>query len=254
VDVHEMMALDYKNPTLRKILYYLYKTCPNKIIAHSAKISNALSEFSNKNEIIFVPLFHYHVDLDYDIKNLGEDVINVFENDSTYFLFFGNIRPSKGVHHLLAATELLKDDRIKIIIAGQDIFNKIQEYREAHVINENVISILRLINDDEMKYLFKKSHATLLPYESISQSAVLETAVNFKIPLITSDIDYFKTILSDFPSFGKRTDTTDPKVFVDSLIRFAQVDIKEQFYNKTDMEKYYESDKFDAFIKELKSL
>jgi len=254
VDVHEMMALDYKNPTLRKILYYLYKTCPNKIIAHSAKISNALSELSNKNNILFVPLFHYHVDLDYDIKNLGEDVINVFEHDSTYFLFFGNIRPSKGLHNLLAATELLTDDRIKIIIAGQDIFNKLQEYKESHVINNNVIAILRLINDDEMKYLFKKSHATLLPYESISQSAVLETAVNFKIPLITSNIDYFKTILGDFPSFGKYTDTTNPGVFVDSLIHFAEVDIKEEYYNESDMKKYYENDKFEAFIKDIRNL
>jgi glycosyltransferase involved in cell wall biosynthesis len=254
LDVHEIMALDYKNNTLRKALHYCYRACHNKIIVHSVKISNALAALSNKSDILFVPLFPNFVDVNYDANELGGDLHGLFEDEATYFLFFGNIRPSKGIVDLLAATELLKSGRIKIIIAGQDIFNTIKEHKKTHLINESVVLILRLINDDEMKYLFTNSDVVLLPYESISQSGVLQSAVAFKKPLVTSDIPYFKEIINNLPSFGKYADTKNPQAFIDSLVHFAEVDIKEEFYSKADMEKYYESEKFDAFIKQLKDL
>jgi len=253
-DIHEIVALDYKNSFFKKTLYSLYRTCPNKFIVHSDKISKALTATGFKGQILFVPLFHYESDVIYNVANIADDVKNVFEDNARHFLFFGNIRPSKGIFDLLAAAELLKDDQIKIIVAGQDIFNKILEYQETHVISSNVKLILRLINDDEMKYLFAKCDMTLLPYEDISQSAVLETAVSFKIPLLTSNINYFKTIIANFPSFGKYTETTNPAIFANSLNQFASEDIKGEFYTEADVMKFHENDKFEAFIKELKEL
>jgi len=254
LDIHEIMALDYKNPTLRKILHYLYRTCPNKVISHSEKTSNTLSQLSLKSQILVVPLFNYYIDVNYDMKNIGKDIIDAFNDNATYFLCFGNIRPSKGIFDLLAATHLVKDKNIKIIVAGQDIFNKMDEYAATYGISDNVTLILKFINDDEMKFLFTKSQMTLLPYENISQSAVLESAVNFRIPLLTSDIVYFKTILSEFPSFGVCTNTKDPEVFANSIDHFAKEDLKREFYSKADVEKYRQKDKFDAFVKELKAL
>ena len=181
-------------------------------------------------------------------------MLDAIDDGSRHFLFFGNIRPTKGIVKLLAAAELLKDKSIKIIVAGQDIFNKIQEYKETHVISDNVVLILRLINDDEMKFLYSKSQVVLLPYEDVSQSAVLESAVNFKKPLLTSDIAYFKTILSNFTSFGRYTNTVDPVAFANSIVQFAGKDFEKEFYSKNDLERYRQKDKFDAFIKQLMAL
>lgn len=254
-DVHETMALDYKNPFLRKILYYFYRTCPNKIIAHSAKIKNILSELSQKADIITVPLFPNYTDPNYETKKIGEDVIKIFDDNNSFnYLFFGNVRPSKGVFDLLAATEILTDDNnINIIIAGQDIFNTIEEYKARYPIKNNVKLILRLLNDDEMKYLFINSNATLLPYNSVSQSGVLQTAASLKTPILTSDIPYFKGVINELPSFGKYTNTTDHENFRDVLISFAGEYNKKNFYTKADLEKYYQSDQYNAFAKRLKT-
>src|ERR1700733_12293709 len=138
LDEHEIMVLDYKNNTLRKALHYCYRTCHNKIIVHSDKIGNALAAIGNKSDILFVPLFPNFVDVNYDVNQLGDDLNHLFEDDASYFLFFGSIRPSKGINDLLAATVLMKGDRMKIIIAGQDIFNTIKEHKKTHVINDSV--------------------------------------------------------------------------------------------------------------------
>jgi len=254
-DVHETMALDYKSPVLRKILYYFYRTCPNKIIAHSAKIKNILSELSNKADIVVVPLFPNYTDPNYEPKKIGQDVIKIFENNNSFnYLFFGNVRPSKGVFDLLAAAETLTDsNNINIIIAGQDIFNTIEEYKAKYPIKDNVKLILRLLNDDEMKYLFINSNATLLPYNSVSQSGVLQTAASLKTPMLTSDIPYFKSVIHELPSFGKYTNTTDHENFKDVLISFAQEYNERDFYTKADLEKYYQSDQYNAFANQLKT-
>lgn len=253
-DVHETMALDYKNATLRKILYYFYKTCPNKIITHSEKIKNILSQLSPKADITTVPLFPNYTDPAYNIEKLRKDVTDIFEGNNTFnYLFFGNVRPSKGLLDVFAAAELLVDDNITIIIAGQDIFNSIGKYKTDHDIKSNIKLILRLLNDDEMKYLFTKCGATLLPYNSISQSGVLQTAASLKTPMLTSDILYFKDVFANLPSFGKCTETSDHENFKNELITFAGEVKKGGFYTKEDLEKYYQSDIYDRFVNHLKT-
>ena len=255
LDVHETMALDYKNKIFRKILHYFYKTCSSKIIVHSDKIRNILTGLSQKATIICVPLFPNYNDARYNTNNIGEDVINSFENkNAKYFLFFGNVRPSKGVFELLRASELLDNEDVRIIIAGQDIFDNIKEYTRARNLNKAVKTVLRLINDDEMKYFFAKSHAALLPYTSISQSGVLQTAVSLRVPMLTSDIDYFKQEINNFPSFGKCTNITDPVAFKNSLLDFANEVSEKKFYNKTDVDRYYHNEIFETFVQQLKEI
>jgi glycosyltransferase involved in cell wall biosynthesis len=252
IDIHEVIELRNKSAFLRSIFKILYKTSPNKVISHSKKTSAILTEFSYKKEAFSVPLFHYDVDVNYDIEKVSEDVINSLQSDSKNFLFFGNIIASKGVEDLLKANSLIEGSNVKIIIAGQDISNIISNYKIENVVAPNVQLILRYINDDELKYLFTKSDFILLPYSDISQSASVEMAIAFKKPILTSNIEYFKKIIDTYPSFGKYIDTKNHTVFSDNLLQLSQKSLIQTFYSTNDIEKYYKNDEFENFIKSFK--
>jgi len=252
IDIHEVIALNNESAALKFILKFLYKTCPNKIISHSKKTNTVLTAFSYRKETFFVPIFHYNVDVNYDIKKINSDVSSSFQDNSTHFLFFGNIRESKGVLDLLTACSLINDPGIKIIIAGQDVFNIIDDCKIKNLIAPNIQLIIRHINDDELSYLFTKCDFILLPYNDISQSASIEMAIAFKKPILTSNIEYFKAIIDAYPSFGKYIDTKNHIAFADNLLQLSQNHSNQAFYNTYDVEKYFQNDEFENFIKSIK--
>jgi glycosyltransferase involved in cell wall biosynthesis len=251
IDIHEIIALRNKSTLLKKVFAFLYKTCHNKVIAHSEKISRALTEISYREKAFFVPLFRYSVDLNYDIKKVSDEVSGVFQDNSKRFLFFGNIIATKGVEDLLRAATATHSNT-KIVIAGQDISNIVYNYKTKNPISSNVQLILRHINDDELKFLFINCDFILLPYKDISQSASIEMAITFRKPILTSKIKYFKNIIDAYPSFGKYIDTEDPEIFSEYLIYYSQTHPGQSFYNTHDVKKYFKNDDFESFIRSIK--
>lgn len=119
-------------------------------------------------------------------------------NSDRVLLFFGNIRPYKGLEHLVEAVgQLRKVDHVKycLLIAGEvnkhsreywtDIQAKIQEVNA-----ENGIRILpraEYIPDAEAETYFKAADALVLPYTHVYQSGVLVLAYSFGLPVIATD-------------------------------------------------------------------
>ena len=104
-------------------------------------------------------------------------------------LFFGIIRPYKGLATLIQAAEELNSD-IHVVIAGEcygswNPYNKLIQSSPAasriHVLNE-------YIPDSELPYVFGASDLVVLPYLNASQSGVTATAVHYNLPIVASDV------------------------------------------------------------------
>ena len=95
--------------------------------------------------------------------------------------FFGDMRPSKGIHEVI---EIIKSnaDELNFAICGQDIFGLL----DYNLNKTNLYLSLRRQTDSELRYLFLKSDIVLIPYKNSSQSGVLEVASNFKKPIAVS--------------------------------------------------------------------
>ncbi len=216
IDVHESVLLDNKSVLLKIITPFLFKFSENKVIYHSQKSKNSVLEFGFKNELIFVPHFKYKINKNIEIKNVGFDVINAINNTTINYLFFGNIRESKGVLELLNLIEYFNNknklSNVNFIIAGQDIFKLIDNSKYNYVFNLKIIT--KHINDDELVYLFNNSNFILLPYKNISQSGVLEMAIHFEKQIITSNLEYFKSILEKHKTFGYLFNLNDKNAFL----------------------------------------
>lgn len=107
------------------------------------------------------------------------------------FLFFGLVRPYKGLDIMIEALNGLNlaELNIKPLIAGEFYTGKnevIANIKPEHVSQYTIID--RFISNEEMSEIFSISDALVMPYRSASQSGILANTINFGLPVIVSDL------------------------------------------------------------------
>lgn len=109
-----------------------------------------------------------------------------FNNSYPIFLFYGFIKPYKGLDLLKQAYTILneKDIHFNLIIAGAGEDPSLPYF----VSNNNSIVINRFLTDDEMMYLNEISDVVLLPYKTASQSGIIPTSFMFGNPIIATKV------------------------------------------------------------------
>lgn len=111
-------------------------------------------------------------------------------------LFFGNMRPSKGLSYLLAAFEQLRaaDPRYRLIVAGQPIkgydnyWQRIQRMLQRFEESGSIILRNEFIPDHDIALYFAAADVVALPYTDIFQSGVLFLAYSFGLPVVATDV------------------------------------------------------------------
>jgi glycosyltransferase involved in cell wall biosynthesis len=114
-------------------------------------------------------------------------------------LFFGLVRPYKGLDILLDAMQLLKRDGVSLTIAGE--FWQDLEETKARInrlgSGNSVELISRYVDETEMAELFHRADAIVLPYRAISGSGVVALAFHYRKAVIASDLPGFAEIVLD---------------------------------------------------------
>ena len=110
----------------------------------------------------------------------------------SYILFFGRIEEYKGIHLLYQAfmeSEELQA-RYNLVIAGGG-----QIGFERQTNDDQVVFMNRYIKDSELAYLYTHAHCVVYPYISATQSGVLSLAFYYQVPVLASDVPFFKGII-----------------------------------------------------------
>jgi D-inositol-3-phosphate glycosyltransferase len=116
-------------------------------------------------------------------------------------LFFGRIRPYKGIEQLLAAFKLISADSQKnyrLIIAGEpmkgseEYLHEIQQAINREFKPGHVIVRVQFIPDEDIELYFKGADVLVLPYKEIFQSGVLFLAYSFGLPVVATDVGSFR--------------------------------------------------------------
>lgn len=116
-------------------------------------------------------------------------------------LFFGFIRPYKGLDLLL---EAMSDERVrqlgvKLLIAGE-FYNDPKPYREQiERLNLHQQLILRtdFIADSEVRYYLCAADAVVQPYRNATQSGVTPLAYHFEKPMIVTNVGGLPALVPD---------------------------------------------------------
>lgn len=120
------------------------------------------------------------------------------DSETKNLLFFGLIRPYKGLDILLQAFELL-DDSYRLIIAGEP-YGSFAKYRD--MINSSKgksrISLFPFfIKNSDVATYFSAADLTVLPYRNASQSGISAVSWHFEVPLIVTNAGGLKKIIEE---------------------------------------------------------
>lgn len=103
-------------------------------------------------------------------------------------LFFGLIRPYKGLSELIAAFSLL-DDNYQLLIAGE-VYGTAEYYIEAlnALPNQNWKFVNRYLADAELDTYFAAADLVVLPYLSATQSGIRAMALSQKRAVLCTNV------------------------------------------------------------------
>jgi D-inositol-3-phosphate glycosyltransferase len=111
-------------------------------------------------------------------------------------LFFGHVRPFKGLDIALRAWPRLKSN-VVLLVAGEAWWNREQEYRDLAKGLDNVRFDFRFIPDSEIATYFGAADVVLAPYRTEAQSGVALASFHFGRPVIASRVGGLPEIIEE---------------------------------------------------------
>jgi glycosyltransferase involved in cell wall biosynthesis len=193
-----MAQRDGKDSRLNRLTLKIQYRLSDHIFVHTKKMKDELAEqFGVRADAVTV--------IPYGINNAvpntaitspkAKERLGIKTSERT-ILFYGNIRSSKGLHHLVTAFHLLahKHPEYRLIIAGEpkkgceQYVRDVQDIINAHSSRDRVIQRIGYVPDSETELCFKAADVLALPYDHIFQSGVLFVGYAYGLPVIASDV------------------------------------------------------------------
>ena len=140
-----------------------------------------------------------------------------------HLLFFGLIRPYKGVDVLLDAFAHLHGP-YQLVIAGEPYGDREQLRRSAarHPKANDIVLMDRFIPSQEVALLFSCADAMVLPYRSATQSGVTAAAFQFGVPVVATDVGGLRETVKD-GSTGVLVPEASPSAVAEGIERLFQL-------------------------------
>lgn len=187
-------------------------------------------------------------------KEQARNLLNI-DKEEKVLLFFGFVREYKGLKYLIhAMPELIsKIDKIKLLIVG-DFGSDREQYME--LIDKNGIRNYTEITegyipDKEVEKYFAACDLVVLPYESATQSGIVQIAYGFEKPVVATNVGGLPDVIPD----GKTGYVVPPKnseELAAAIIKYFAENKAAEFQKNIKKEAYrYSWDRMVEVIEEL---
>ena len=165
-------------------------------IVHSSDDKEILESLVPHKKITkgFLPIFEM---FDTKEKTDTKEMKKKLHLKENVLLFFGYIRPYKGLTYLIQAMpNILKYyTNTSLLIVGEHWTKDEQSYTQLIDnlnLSENITSINTYVPNEELHTYFDVSDVVVLPYLSATQSAAVQTAYAFNTPVISTPVGGLK--------------------------------------------------------------
>jgi len=193
---------DGNDSVLNRLTLWLQYRLTDHIFVHTQKMKDELiAEFGVSDRAITVirhPINDAFPDTDLTPAE-AKRRLGLRSNEKA-ILFFGRIKPYKGIEHLLEAFQKLaeRDANYRLVIAGEaekgneGYLNRIKQRIPTALERGQIILKAQFIPDGEMELYLKAADVMVLPYNEIFQSGVLFLGYTFGLPVIATDVGSFR--------------------------------------------------------------
>lgn len=147
--------------------------------------------------------------------------------DVPVLLFFGFVRPYKGLEYLLQAMPLvLQKQRVHLLVVGE--FWTPVEFYEGYAAEVGISHALTFVNryvpNEELPRYFDLADVVVLPYVSATQSAVVQLAFGFGKPVITTRVGGLHEVVQDGVN-GLIVAPQNETALAHAILRFFEEDL-----------------------------
>lgn len=180
----------------------------------------------------------------FKMKNMTKDEArNILEipKDEKILLFFGFIREYKGLKHIINALPQItaRLQNIKLYIVG-DFDGDKEQYlkliKEKHA-EENICIYDSYIPDNEVEKFFASCDLVVLPYESATQSGIVQIAYGFCKPVVVTNVGGLPEVVENEKT-GYVVETMNDESLAEAVIRFFEEDKANEFEANVMKEEY----------------
>jgi len=168
-----------------------------------------------KSQKINKPIEYFYLGADLpkceENESIQSDIAKIIKNP--YFLIVGTIEPRKGHSIVIEAFEYLWNEGFgdSLVIVGkpgwasQKLFN--------HILNStyynNKLFMFNNCNDSELNFLYNNTKALIFASQREGFGLPLVEAMQYKKPIIASDIEVFREVGGNYPIYFKPDDPND---------------------------------------------
>lgn len=119
--------------------------------------------------------------------------------DAPVLLFFGFIRPYKGLQYLLTALEQIRVQipDIQLWVVGDFGDDKDSYANQIDLLGNNVVLVEGYVADQEVEKYFMSCDLVVLPYISATQSGIVQIAYGFEKPVVVTDVGGLPDVVED---------------------------------------------------------
>lgn len=238
-DIFEITGSAQGDPAQQQKLAFYNRHIP-AVICHSQDTERELKQLGYQGRTCYFPHFSYSFNKEVDMQKVQADVRRAIDPKKVNFLFFGQVRETKGILILQEAIDIIAEhhpdfgQHANIIIAGMDKGRLIAERPQPSFVQ----TMLRYMDDSELNYLFQQHPIVLLPYTEIYQSGVLEVVIYFQCHALMSDVAFFRGIADRYPSFGTIVSPNTPQALADAMLQAVTSPRQSQFAPE-DIQRYH---------------
>ena len=145
--------------------------------------------------------------------------------DAQVLLFFGYIRPYKGLKYLIEAMpEVLQAlPQANLIVAGE--FYEPSEPYQRRISELGLKDAVRLVDkyipNEEVGMFFRAADLVVLPYVSATQSGIVQIAYHYGVPVVATAVGGLPEVIEEGRT-GFLVPPEDPQALATAIVRFFQ--------------------------------
>ena len=186
--LHNITPHQLKYPRFEKwIRKVIYRTMHKVRVFDKALLVDVGQYFGKIHpKIVIVPegnfISHYKTNMDKTQARTNQGI----NNEAMMFLFFGGIKPYKGVEQLITSFKKLEANNLTLWIVGKPFNNGYRLLIEQLVGDDNNIKVqLDFIKEENLSQLITASDIVVLPFQKITNSGSVILAMGYSKPVIT---------------------------------------------------------------------
>ena len=160
--------------------------------------------------------------------------------DGHVILFFGFVRPYKGLDYLLdALPRILAEQQVKLLIVGEFWRDKARYLQKIKTLGiDDAVQVSdAYVSNEEIERYFVAADLLVMPYTSATGSGIVQLSFGFGLPVVVTSVGALPEVVKDGET-GFVVPPMDSEVLAEKVLAFFKNGLGKTFAENIDREKY----------------